>query len=286
MATAYPQTRLYASLRWEASQALPFVNGDIIAFQAPRERLILLVHGYNVSLSTGHRLLRLFEDRLRDKSASLARDVGWLMWPGDLPLPVLSMVSYPFKLGATLELGRRIASFLASLTSAQGAPPEIVLVAHSLGCKVVLETVEQLRASFPAVQVRVFLMAAAVAVEDVLPGGRLHGAARHAHERAVLHSTSDWVLRVGFRIGQFAAPNAAYLRGAVGSEGRPEEAWTHSRPMTGLGHSAYWKHVRSVDEFVAWMGKAAVRGSPARALPTEPPPPGRSLPRRALPSRD
>lgn len=279
MGSEYPATHLFASLRWDGSGEPPAVQVDESAFLQPRRRLILLVHGYNVSHNRARRAFKRFETEVRWRSVTLADDIGWLLWYSDWGIPLVSFASYPFKAKSACSVGRKVATFLRNRKGADGNPPEIVLVAHSLGCRVTLEALNELHRS-GGDHVSVLLMAAAVSVDDLVPGGRLRDAALYAKRRAVLHSTSDFVLRVPFRIGEFS------LGAAVGTQGMPSDLWLDSDAMQGFGHSSYWSSQSTAAWFVAWMRRSvprpsrspptASRHAPVRAMP----------PPRALPSRD
>lgn len=270
----YPSTGLYASLRWQASGAPPSVQGDLIKFKLPRSRIILLVHGYNVSEGEGQKALKGFEDKLKEYSASISSDVAWLMWPGDKMVPVASALSYPLKVINAPRLGLKIAAWLRSLDSPSGGIPEIVLVAHSLGCRVVLETLREL-VGVPDIKISVLLMAAAVPVDEVNPRGRLRDAAMRAHSRAVLYSGNDLILKTAFRFGQSVAPGKSFWPEAVGTAGNPQFLWHEAQEMTGFGHSRYWKDEKTVAWFVNWMGQSAPRSVLRK----------RSISRHGLPKR-
>lgn len=259
-----PQTRMYYTLRWGDFDVPPWVAGNAEEASIPRRRLILLMPGYNVPERKAQRELKDFELRLRALSASLSGDVGWLTWPGDWWVPLVRGAAYPFKVARTPAYGAVIGRFLQKLPPLAGQATDVVLVAHSLGCKIALEAADWLRVSHPMASLRVFLMGAAVAVEDVDAGGRLHDAARFPLERGVLHSTSDWVLRGPFLAGQAVAPGQAWRGGAVGTQGQPEGAWTFSEPMEGFGHGAYWTSPRSAEQFARFMGVPVPTAPPVR----------------------
>lgn len=280
-----PASKLYATLQWRAPGIPQNVLADTEGFSSPRRRYILLLHGYNVSEGGGQKTLHGFERRLRRYSAALAGDLGWLMWPGDLKVPYVGGVAFPFKVTTARRLAERIARFLSKLRSFTQAPPEIVLVAHSLGCRVTLETLRVLSDEASSANVSVLLMAAAVPVRHVEPGGSLHEAARFARRRAVMYSTSDWVLQVLFRTGESVAPGEPVWPTAVGTQGMPEKLWTESFRMIGFGHGSYWKRSETVELFSKWMGRAAPRTPHRRALPVRPPRAYRTTPGRSLSGR-
>jgi hypothetical protein len=269
-----PATGLYATLRWDSSSPPQQVgSGDAFAFARRRPRLILLIPGYNVSESRAQAQLSRFEGHLQGISARLAADVGWLVWRGDWAVPRLGGLAYPFKVAETRHLGKLVADFIVKLRRETSRNREVVLVAHSLGCKLALEAVECLRAAgVPGKGVKLFLMAAAVAIDEVgIEGRPLFLAARHPVQRGVLHSRSDLILRTMFRLGQAVAPGVPWWSGAVGVAGDPRSGWTFSEPMRGFGHGAYWGHRHSADKFAHFMGSPnASTGWPVRDIAHRP----------------
>jgi Pentapeptide repeats (8 copies) len=116
----------------------------------------------------------------------------------------------------------------------------VVLVAHSLGCRVLLAALEWLLHTQDSVRephvLTALLLAGAVPVgECVYPHRfttRLPGACY-----VILHPHRDQVLRWFFAPGQFAFDQLAQ---AVGRYGRPESHRWDQRISTGLGHGRYW----------------------------------------------
>lgn len=282
MGRDYPRSGLYASLRWEVAGEPTNVLIDSLAFRTKRRRIILLLHGYNVSCKAGHKTLKRFENQLRKYSATLANDIAWLMWPGDWRIPLVSGASYPFKVLKTPRLGEKIARFLHSLGDPNTHRPEIIIVAHSLGCRVTLEALRELDlleelASLnmprkPEVQIyhpniSILLMAAAVPVNDLKPGAYLHDAALRATRRAVLYSNWDIVLQLAFRLGQGITPGESGMSEAVGTAGRPTEIWTDGDRMAGYGHGSYWKKSETAAWLVRWLNHAAPLPLKRRILP-------------------
>src|SRR6185369_5317013 len=99
--------------------------------------------------------------------------------------------------------------------STEALATEIIFVAHSLGCRVVLEALrELLDGRAPDAESHrvpgVCLMAAAVPTFMVDGNARLAGAAMVPRASYVLHSRADMVLRFTFPSGQGAA--SALLR--------------------------------------------------------------------------
>lgn len=137
---------------------------------------------------------------------------------------------------------------------------EVDFIGHSLGCRVILETLELFRQNGdgPAIR-RVCLMAAAVPMEKVEPGmppdGRyyqlLADLAATGTRILILHSRQDIVLHLAFGAGQFMAGPDERSNRALGREGpnplMPGYPGTiEERQMGGAGHGDYWGHSGSV----------------------------------------
>ena len=148
--------------------------------------VLFVTHGFNVSYEHGARSLAYLETRLDLGETGLFIGV---LWPGDWWLPV---VNYPFEGEVAIDCGRRVAAFAERWL---GEAQSVSLASHSLGARVVLETVERL--SRPA---RSLCLTAAAVNHDCL-GTQYADAATNATGVAVLASRRDWVLKLAFRIG-------------------------------------------------------------------------------------
>jgi hypothetical protein len=122
-------------------------------------------------------------------------------------------------------------------------PSEVFFVAHSLGCRVALETIKALLNSITTtVSVAGFLlMAGAVPIDLLHEWAELGPTTRFTSKRYCLYSHRDSVLMVAFPPGQIAAGEIPIygVPQAVGYWGLPE-IW-NIRCNTTLGHGGYWK---------------------------------------------
>jgi pimeloyl-ACP methyl ester carboxylesterase len=224
-------------------------------------RMLLMIHGFNVSLCQAGCAFEKFEANLnlywRARSVSL-------YWPGDvqnwfafsrvrkgLPTKAWSAVNYPRQIGHARQCAQLLLdSFRAALSARAAQPPmELVIVAHSLGCRLTLEFLQRLigaglkRAmSIPLV----VLMAAAVPRYLVRPGAPLARAIRLPKKVVVYKSRSDLVLTGAFRPGQILEWSVAHglnplARGAIGRQGCGPQIPRKIREIEGdRGHSDYW----------------------------------------------
>jgi hypothetical protein len=294
---------------WER-QSLRYRNGVI---EAPgggtphgSGRIVLLVHGYNNDKADADRSYEAL-------SANVAADVGaraenlWrFYWPSyverltgrvvDDPTSVsserqaagtesnalLSMPTYALQVLKAREVGATLGRYLRTVHATEALPTEIVFVAHSLGCRVVLEALRELLGGrTPDAESHrvagVCLMAAAVPTFMVEASARLGPAAMVPRVSYVLHSKADLVLRFAFPPGQGAA--SAILRRAsgdgadtegwfpeaIGRHGNPSTTWLR-RGETGLGHSGYWTHPSAAPSVLQGLRGRVVHHT--RTLPT------------------
>lgn len=249
-------------------------------------RIILLVHGYNNDKEEAEGSYEALMQRLLEQHASPTGEVWWFFWPsyverltgtvvdasdrvqsheaGTESNSALSFPTYAWQVLKAREVGRELGRYLRDLHRREGVPTEVVFVAHSLGCRVVLEALHELLADSTLEAERdrvpcVCLMAAAVPTFMVEQEARLEGAAMLPQATYVLHSRSDLVLHWAFPGGQnlasrlielgFGPPvnDATPEEGegiypeAVGRYGNPQPVWLR-QAETGLGHSGYWTH--------------------------------------------
>jgi esterase/lipase superfamily enzyme len=256
--------------------------------QLNHSRLIVLIHGYNNTRAKARRSFEKFRGELRINAwcrdeKVLGSFVGF-HWPGDHWVGLISAMSFNARVQSAERAGRRLAAHLATLDRRQ----EVVLVAHSLGCRVALEAVEriQTRRDYEGPRIRdVFLLAAAVPTslcEDEAKFQRSDGCRQH-----VLHSTRDRILRFAFPWGEYTAGDVEKRGPAVGFRGGPaRRRWDESEP-TRLTHGQYWSSFRIADHVGALLGPRhsrhlAADGLEAEEIRLE----SRSLPERPVDERN
>ena len=109
------------------------VKGDRIL--AGYRRVVFIIHGFNVDEQKGRiSLSRMAEHLDEDDSATV-----FVLWPGDSPIGPLS---YPFTEGH--QANDTAAQLVRFIDSQVGENTPLNFIAHSLGCRVVLESVNQL----------------------------------------------------------------------------------------------------------------------------------------------
>lgn len=211
----------------EGDEIYPFNN----AFLDGRQ--VILVHGFRSQRESSAKSYGAFRRTLRNFAPRLEASILTLRWPGHYPY--WEAVNRVRQIYAPL-----LAGFLSR--SVDRANVRYVFIAHSLGCRLVLEALDRLSprdrsALLPRIQL--FLMAAAVPTERVAVGGELRDLARGCAAVDIYHSDQDEALGIAFRLGQRLAEGR--FSEAVGLRGAPAELWGDRRhDKTPHRHGDYW----------------------------------------------
>jgi pimeloyl-ACP methyl ester carboxylesterase len=231
---------------------------------SPGTRLVLLVHGYNNNPAEASEsyfaLRRNVDDLIRNcgigdaARRSFQQEIWEFYWPGfqslshvsatggtrSLPESVASALTYPLEVAkARAWVPNGLAAYLNSIH-----PSEIFFVGHSLGCRVVLETIVRLMVPTQRIVINGFmLMAGAIPIHLLLESKTFFSHTRTAKRRYCLYSWQDAVLASAFPPGQIAAGEAPLygLPVATGLVGAPS-IFYDLRNNTNLGHGGYWKN--------------------------------------------
>lgn len=229
-------------------------------------RLIIFVHGYNTGQDDAEDTwIKTSELLRRSVPAEDMKNLLLYYWPGDRRFRPWSAISYFRTVKVAVKAGRCLADYLATLRTSR-SPLQAEFVGHSLGCRVVLSALGQLK-TLPTVEVkRVILMAAAVP-EGLCEPGMLYGPAGVTWPEKVIFSDSDHVLRKYFRPGQWAArhlvsapdANPGAGRAAVGLHGGPPKRWNGEDDSSHLDHGDYWVNAENVEKLVPLFTRLAAR---------------------------
>lgn len=234
------------------------------------ERLIFLVHGFNndeLQASASFAKMRRSLDTVlcaapvaESIRRSIQESIWEFYWPGfETTVPSITPTRRPrsaideFTTAAAYDVQviksrEFVAEQFARYIVGLGAS-EVFFVGHSLGCRVILETIRNLEASAPLLIGGVCMMAAAVPVHFLQPGARLWSAANRVScgsgvtpRRYCFYSHRDLVLLAAFAPGQIAAGEApAYgVPIAAGLTGWPVDVWSAAK-QTKFGHGGYWE---------------------------------------------
>lgn len=222
---------------------------DWVNQQARTQRdLMVLVHGFNNHRAEAQEAYFGFRRRQKNliepqHGSTLEAMLGDAFWPGDAnfagPLDMVDFAVYP----ATIEKAGKTAGALSAYILGRSDVFNLYFVGHSMGCRVILETIALLKADqrFHARIRKVSLLAAAVQTAAVLPDGALAGAFLAAEQVQVLHSTADMVLALAFPAGETLAGDG-FFPSAIGRHGdvprNPGQVEVKS--VDGAGHGDYW----------------------------------------------
>ena len=193
--------------------ATPIDTADFAARIRGRD-MVLATHGFNVGQKSGVNALTIWGEHYG--LASPAEYVG-VLWPGDSRfLPILD---YPVEGAEANRSGRLLAKFLNRWAAGAAS---LSFVSHSLGARMVLETVRGLERGREVR--RMILMAGAI--EDDCLVNEYRDAAARVQEITVVASREDWVLQfafpIGNPIGEIVMRGHPYFNAALGREGPSE----------------------------------------------------------------
>jgi pimeloyl-ACP methyl ester carboxylesterase len=263
-------------------------------FSPQSNRLVILIHGYNVNQANGEASYNAFSQLLQTykvPEVSILGEVIGFLWPGDVDIKFIAGLFYPAKMQAARDSATRLAEFLASLRGPNGVPMQIMLVAHSLGNRVSLEMMTDLLAQSNRTWGRMegyCLMAAAVVVGEVQNNGRLYPAISKLRTRT-LFSESDKVLHWAFPSGETAA-GAGFFPQAVGRFGNPVAIWNDRFDLQPYDHGNYFPGLqtrtgvddRSAQYVAQFLGAAIPLPRAVNQITSNSLPPENNIPSRPI----
>lgn len=239
---------------------------------AERERFILLIHGFNRTRGEAEDSFHEFENQMGNLAPEIAKDICEVYWPADAWIPGLRGAFYPWLVKRAKLCSGELANYMERRNGPNGTKCQFIVVAHSLGCRLILETLDELVARSPADlkgRILIFLMAAAVPVNLVTASDGLRPAVDFTPRSYVLYSECDRDLRRLFRLGQSLAPGEKGLfPEAVGLKGNPSDGlWSERAEMARYDHGNYWKGEKVI-KFIAYsLGSSVAKPILDRAGP-------------------
>ena len=295
--------RYKLSVRVFPSRGGPVANavyGDARPLElAACRHILLLVHGFNNTAEQADAAYNAMIGNLTPDLLQRAGDrpdaVVCLQWPGDAavgPFQVADAIGYPTDIERAKRSAERIADYLRQLCAAHGPNFRISLIAHSLGCRLVLEALKRSAPGGLQVQVAA-LMAPAVPVRlvdaSLVSPASLAGTDALARSMLKYHSCFDAVLGVAFPAGQalaFATGIEPEAYGeAVGFFGDPVSFATDGG-NTYDAHGEYWGDPKLARYIVAALDATRRMLPPAVPTPARPlPSVGSNVGRALLPPR-
>ena len=255
MARYTPPPKEYdPGLKFQLRQAVE--GGDLLAEvrqessrdPAGRRESVVLVHGFNNHQGEAGSAYFGFRDRQYQKAfptlipPAFEDILADMFWPGDAAwglFDVVDFLVYPAAVGTAREAAPRLARHLRSMPNLL----TVHFVGHSLGCRLVLETIADLAQNGGPHVGKVCLMAAAVPIFKVQEHGPLANAMRYAERVGILHSDKDPVLRYAFPPGQtVASGDEGFFPSALGLNGPVPDVpgKLDPFPIDGAHHGDYW----------------------------------------------
>jgi hypothetical protein len=229
-----PNPQLYETTSSSSAPGWSLIPLGQITSRVAGQNLLFVTHGFNVTQPSGIVSLGLLDQYLKFSPPNLLIAV---LWPGDSAIP---LVDYPIEGDVAIDCGQRLAQFCNSYCS---SAQSLSFASHSLGARLVLETVKQLQR-----QARSVCLAAGAINRDCLTT-EYAAVADNAERISILASREDYVLKVAYSIGD---PFADLLHDdhvpfeiALGSEGPSMPAPTQAVPPwqisdeSDFGHSDY-----------------------------------------------
>ncbi len=218
-------------------------------------KLLLLVHGYNNTFDAANESYNAFlgiQAALYGAASVDAlptdRDVVEVFWAGD-GWGFLGPLYYPVALEHAMLTAPQFAASLQVLAVERGMPLEVDFVGHSLGCRLILETIRCLPAVGPVQVGRVALMAAAVPIQFLADGAHPRNLLTQFEQVSArgamsLYSLCDQVLAGAFPLGETATANEqCWMPTALGHDywqASHAGAGFEQHVVSGAGHSDYW----------------------------------------------
>jgi hypothetical protein len=188
---------------WPASPAgLTLVDWTEVGRRLKDKHVCFMVHGFNVDRDHGYVGLGVMAQALAglgplDLAARGVDVVIPTLWAGDSYLPV----NYPFLLPDVRATAANFASFIWSAATQMS---RVSFVSHSLGARVVLETIRQTvagRNRYPTPQFVNAILTAAAVSDDILDSPDYADAVDALRAIVVVSARSDEVLSDDFGLG-------------------------------------------------------------------------------------
>lgn len=282
-------------LKAEDGKVARIPKGNDRAFK-PADRKVFLIHGFKVPGAEAAVTLDRFRTLMAELIPSLRDDTFIVTWPGHWKVPFISGIAYPFMIGNARAASQTLRTAITKCVNSEPRPQEIIFVAHSLGCRLLVELLAELpdrserwRTMPNLKKVVAITMAAAVPTHE---RDLLKRAIRAVDSFVVMHSQADQILKLIFPLGQLLEAKFR-LSEAVGYAGNPPGLPWYVTEMLHHGHSDYWTSSAARLAICRALAEAAIE-APIRWRRHETDPlPGRSLPehpglleRQGLPERN
>jgi hypothetical protein len=237
---------------------------------ASRTSCVVMIHGFNNTDGEAAIAYHGFRERQIEAFGTtleiLDAKLGDTFWAGDADWGWFDFADFGVYSRA-IGHAHQAANELVALFKRMPHLLEIDFIAHSLGCRVAIEAIHHLVAAGEGGRIRrVCLMAAAIPMEKLEPGGDFYGTlaalAANGTQVFVMHSRQDKVLQFAFSLGQSMGGPGERSARALGRDGpNPLMPGYHGTldemPMTGADHGDYWGHSAKpiARESAKWAGQ-------------------------------
>lgn len=236
-------------------------------FSIEKSCRIILIHGFRNSRPKALESYDKFKSYFEMANSLYAHKVFSLLWPGDeigwnVPKYFLDNAE---KAG---EAGRALGRLLHRIIAREEHGCRFVIVAHSLGCRLSAEMMQELWRLDPSACKRfsLFLMAGALPESELAQSGALRSGLENASYVANFFSQQDGVLKKWFPVGYFAG-GAGFPSEAIGLNGKPSDfGWSVLARMTDYDHEDYWNTSSVAKAVAAWVGTVVVTTPTANVL--------------------
>jgi hypothetical protein len=289
--------RFDLSLRVDPDRGGPVadeVSGAGPLQQASCRHILLLVHGFNNTAAQANAAYAAMLANITPALLAMHNGpdaVVCLQWPGDFAVvdavQAADAVGYPVDITQARKSADKLQAFLHALCTGKGPNFRISFIAHSLGCRLMLEALRP--ASLPLEVAALMAAAVPVRLVDITAGAIATLSGTDAGARAMLkfHSWLDMVLAVAFPAGQSLAfamgiEPAPFLE-AVGFRGDPS-AFGTDRPTTYDTHGEYWGDAKIARQVAEALDVTLPPSPPVATIPSRPLPPASAIPARSLPT--
>jgi pimeloyl-ACP methyl ester carboxylesterase len=261
------------------------IDDGKLAQRSPHN-LVLLVHGYNNTEEDAENSYQTFIDHLMssfDEQHPGPDSIAKFHWPGNVSTLFGSTVGYPFDINNARGAANLIAAYLIGIP----VPTlRVTLVGHSMGCRLILEALNNVRSATPNISI-VGLMAAASPVDLVRPGARLFWTGNPPRRMLKYFSEQDAVLLAAFPLGQWAAYQLQIesdnYSEAIGRHGNPDEFG--SRLKTNNRHGQYWPDKMIAAGLARQIAPTLAQPTATASLATRSLEPATTIASRKLPTR-
>jgi pimeloyl-ACP methyl ester carboxylesterase len=230
-----------------------------------RPLVIILIHGYNNNYNQALKSYEAFQNKFSKigMSKPYMENIWEFYWPGDGTELGVAALSYSFQIPKAQASAEKLFQYIDKICSVSSTT-EFVFIAHSLGCRVLLEMLKLLKAR--AGQIRLAALMAAAVPRFMIEQGTL--ALPFIHSITGLFSPNDNTLRIFFPPGQsLARGDEGLFPEAVGLHGQPSSFWTKESLNTGLDHSKYWSEQKTANFIARQLGFATSWTTPKHSTP-------------------